>query len=146
LTKYWLPVLLWMALIFSASTDALSATRTSRILGPLLRWIHPGISDEAVRRVQYGVRKLGHLTEYAVLAVLVWRARFRPMRGETRPWSWPAAGMALGVAVLYAVSDEVHQGFVPTRDGRVQDVLLDGCGALVGLAAVWSWRRWRKGE
>ncbi|MBN2507002.1 MAG: VanZ family protein [Verrucomicrobia bacterium] len=165
--RYWTPVILWMALIFSASTDTLSSARTSRILGPFLRWIHPGVSEQAIHRVQVVVRKGGHVTEYAVLALLASRALRRggsrtpaprggrasgPAAGvgggpgDSGPprWRWSQAGVALGVAVLYAITDEWHQGLVPTRDGRATDVLWDAAGAAAGLAGAWVWGRWKR--
>jgi VanZ family protein len=143
--KYWLPVALWMALIFSASSDALSSRRTSRIIGPFLRWLILGVSDATVYRVQYTVRKAAHMGEYAVLAVLVWRAARQPRRDEDCPWDWKPAGLALGVSVLYAVTDEWHQMFVPSREGRFGDVIFDAAGAALGLLAARAWHRWRRG-
>lgn len=141
--RYWLPVLLWCALIFGFSSDAGSSRRTSRLIGPVLRWLVPGISDDAVHRVQYGVRKAAHVTEYAALALLVWRARRKPVRGDTRPWRWPEAWFALACAALFAVSDELHQATVPGREGRVTDVLIDTAGALAGLLALRAYGKWR---
>jgi VanZ family protein len=133
-----------MALIFGFSTEAGAPRHTSRILGPLLRWINPGLSDETIQRVQLVVRKSAHLTEYAVLALLVWRARRRPVRGDRRPWRRSDMFFALAVAALFAATDEWHQSFVPSREGRFTDVLIDSTGAAVGLLAGWSWGRWRK--
>lgn len=142
--KYWLPVLIWMLMIFSASTDAMSTRRTSRIIGPLLRWLKPDISEAAIYRVQYVARKGAHMTEYAVLALLLWRARRKPARQDLRPWRWAQAGFAFGLAALYAASDEFHQSWVPSREGRVADVFLDVAGAGLGLLAFWAIGRWRK--
>src|SRR6266699_7301111 len=72
--KYWLPLLVWLGLIFIGSTDLMSAEHTSRIIGPILRWFRPDISAETVMQVQFLVRKTGHVTEYAILAMLIWRA------------------------------------------------------------------------
>src|ERR1051325_8062067 len=72
--RHWLPVLVWMALIFVGSTDVMSAEQTSRIIAPLLRWLKPNISVEAIAQVQFFVRKGAHLSEYAILALLLWRA------------------------------------------------------------------------
>lgn len=135
--KYWLPVVLWMALIIGGSTGALSAQRTSRVIGPLLRWFKPDVSDETIRAAQFCIRKTGHVTVYAVLACLVWRARRKPLRGDTRPWHWREAAEAAGFAALYAATDEWHQSFVPSREGSVADVLLDACGAWLGLVVLW---------
>jgi VanZ family protein len=52
----------------------MSAEHTSRFIGPLLHWLYPTISPFTILRVQLFVRKLAHVSEYAVLAVLLYRA------------------------------------------------------------------------
>jgi VanZ family protein len=142
--KYWGPVILWMALIFSASSDAGSTEHSSRILGPLLRWLLPGLSTEAIDGWVTGIRKAAHVTEYAVLAGLVWRALRKPVKENPRPWDWKQAGLALACAAAYAASDEFHQSFVPSRQGQVTDWLFDVVGATLGLLGLWLLGRWRK--
>ena len=66
------------------------------------------------------LRKIAHAAEYAVLGVLLLRAVGKEL---------PAA--AIGIA--YAVTDEVHQAFVPGRQGAVLDVLIDAVGVLIGV-------------
>src|SRR5438093_4581488 len=72
--KHWLPVLVWIAVIFVGSSDLMSAEHTSRFLGPFLRWLKPDVTADAIAKVQLFVRKVAHLTEYAILAILLWRA------------------------------------------------------------------------
>jgi len=123
--KYWLPVLAWMIFIFAGSTDLLSAEHTSRFIGPFLRWFAPDISDATVTSVQLFVRKAGHLTEYAILAALLYRAlRQRIQR---------AAAGAFVIAAVYAALDEVHQSFVTTRTASPWDIAIDCAGAVAGL-------------
>ena len=133
---YWLPVLLWAAFIFLMSTEAGSTRRTSRIIGPILRWFYPQVRDETIARVQFVARKTAHFCEYAWLAILLWRARRQAAWNDPRPWRWSEAWFALGLAALFAVSDEWHQSFVPGRDAKPLDVLLDTAGALGGLGMV----------
>ena len=61
---------------------------------------------------------------------------------------WRLACWALvalfGLAALYAVTDEFHQTFVPSRQGQIVDVFIDSLGAALGLFAVWMAVRWRK--
>ncbi|MFM7803130.1 MAG: VanZ family protein [Verrucomicrobiota bacterium] len=139
--RYWGPLVLWMAVIFWASSDAESGRRGSRLLGPLLRWLLPESSADTIDGLLFLLRKVAHVSEYAVLAVLagrpfeVWPG---PSGSGTR--SRPAL-LAWGFCVLYAVSDEWHQSFVPTRVGTAWDVLIDGVGAALGLAAAMLWRR-----
>ena len=141
---YWLPVFVWMVLIFSASGDAASFQHSSRIIGPLLHWLLPNLSPATVNLIVTAVRKCAHLTEYAVLALLFWRARRKPGFRDRRPWDWSLAGEALWVTMFYAATDEFHQTFVPSREGCVRDVLIDSCGAVGGLCALWLLFRLRK--
>ncbi len=130
--KYWLPVLFWLGLIFIGSTDALSAEHTSRFLVPFLRWLDPHISWTTLNSLQVLIRKLGHLTEYAILATLVWRALRLGIVWKS-PISSPFWSTLIGCAI-FAASDEFHQSFVPSRTSSLHDVMIDLCGALIGLA------------
>lgn len=87
------------------------------------------------------VRKSGHVAEYALLAILVWRAA---RTAYDKSWSWKAAWLALAIVAVYAATDEVHQSFVSTRQGSVFDVFLDTAGGACGLALLWCWGRWRR--
>ena len=152
LLKYWLPVVLWLALIFSASADKASGHRSSRIIAPIVRWLVPNISQKNLETIVYSVRKTAHLTEYAVLALLLWRAlaSFRSRRDNeadsTAPsgFPWRAAAIAFALATLYAITDEFHQTFVPSRQGQALDVFIDAFGAALGLLGLWLVGRWRK--
>jgi VanZ family protein len=141
--KYWLPAGIWMVLIFSASGDARSYQHSSRIIVPIMRWLFPGISAQALDLAVLLVRKCAHLTEYAVLALLFWRAIRRPIKRDPRPWSWTLAGRVLLCVAFYAASDEFHQLFVPTRDASLRDVAIDTCGAALGIFMLWGMHRWR---
>src|SRR5665213_4485480 len=114
--KYWLPVLLWMALIFSASADARSYQHSSTLFEPLLHWLFPQMLQPHVEMIHHAFRKCGHLTEYAVLALLLWRAIHRTKKKNLRHpnlpesgtggWKWDEAGLALAIVFCYAASDE----------------------------------------
>jgi VanZ family protein len=139
--KYWLPVLVWMGIIFSASGDSSSFKHSSRIIGPLVHWLLPDLSEQAIHGIVIFVRKCAHVAEYAVLALLVWRALRQPGERGDAPWRWSDAGLALLLVALYAASDEIHQGFVPAREASVRDVMLDTSGAALGLLCLWVvWR------
>lgn len=136
MNKYWLPVILWMGLIFFMSTDTGSAAHTSRILEPLLRWMNPQISRAAIEQAHFLVRKCGHLSEYAVLAVLCWRALMHSRSAKSSDQAMKCAIIAFIVSVIYAASDEYHQSFIPTRGPSVRDVMIDSCGSLLGLTVL----------
>jgi VanZ family protein len=137
--KYWLPLLIWLAVIFAGSTTSMSTERTSRYMVPLLLWLKPGMSPNTSWIIVVVVRKCAHVSEYAVLGVLLWRAL----------WSLPALrrktlivfGAVLLGCALFAASDELHQMFVKSRTPAVHDVLLDVAGALFGLLIAASFAR-----
>lgn len=76
------------------------------------------------------LRKLAHAAEYAILGALLVRAGVR-------------ARLALALGVLYAVTDELHQTFVPGRAGRPLDVAVDAAGLVLGIV-VWERVRSRR--
>src|SRR5881628_1148966 len=135
---YWLPALVWMVVIYSASSDPKSFQHSSRIIEPILRWLFPHLSDQAVDGIVFAVRKCAHVTEYAILGLLFWRALRQPLRHESRPWRGSQARLAVLLVALYAASDELHQLFVPNRQASVLDVLLDTSGAAIGLLVFWG--------
>lgn len=137
--KRLLPALIWCAIIFIGSTDLLSSNNTSRWIDPIIRWFDPGISNLDLDRVMHIIRKGGHVTEYAILAILLWRAIPKETTSKIgSPWRWPDAAIAQGACAFFAMSDEYHQSFIPTRTAAVKDVLIDATGAAIGLALVWA--------
>jgi VanZ family protein len=142
--KYWLPVLVCMGLIFCASSDQHSFQHSSRLIAPLLRWLFPQISEESTHAVVVAARKGAHLTEYAILALLLWRAFRQQSAKEEDLWSWTLMIQTLLLVALFAASDEFHQKFVPTREASVVDVLIDSTGGFLALLFLWVAGRWRQ--
>jgi VanZ family protein len=138
--SHWMPILAWMLLIFAGSSDVLSAEHTSRFIVPFLRWLDPQISFAAIAACHVILRKLGHFTEYAILAALLWRG----LRGTfTAVGSSLLALATFVIAAGFAASDEFHQSFVPSRTASARDVMIDCLGALcaIALCALFASRR-----
>ncbi len=137
--RFWryAPLLVWMLVIFLASTGELSAPNTSRILRPLLIWLFPNISEERLMIVHFFVRKAAHFAEYAILGFLAARA-FITSSHESLRRAW--FFFALLLVVLYSLSDEYHQSFVASRTGSIYDSLIDIAGGLTALAAFALWQ------
>ena len=106
--RAWAPVIVWAAVIFAFSS--IPSLGTGLGTWDLL------------------LRKLAHLTEYAILGALLLRAIGR-------------SGPAILAGGLYAVSDEVHQHFVRGRHGAWYDVVIDTIGVTIGVLA---WQRSRQ--
>jgi VanZ family protein len=141
--RYWLPVLVWLGVIFLGSTEFMSGERTSRIIDPVLRWLLPALSDESVGKVVFLVRKTAHLVEYSILAILLWRALRGGAEAGAAPWCWRQASGVWLMGVVCAMADEFHQVWVSGRYGTWGDVLLDALGAAIGLLVLWGVGRWR---
>lgn len=111
--RFWLPAIAVMAVIFVLSSQ--SGLRVSE--------------DPDVDRP---FRVTGHLLAFATLAACLLLAFSRGQRPRARD-----AVMAYGLTLLFALSDEWHQSFVPGRSGRLDDVVTDAIGALLGLGVAW---------
>ena len=97
------------------------------------------MSPKAIWIILVVARKCAHVTEYAVLALLLWRAlRSVPV---LRAKTLMVLGAVLLGCALFAASDEFHQEFVRSRTASVRDVLLDVGGALLGLLIGLSFAR-----
>jgi len=136
--KYWLPPLLWMAVIVGFSTDAGSSEHTESWLLPFLRTFAPWATPALLEALHGLTRKLAHLSEYAILAALWLRAFVRGRNLSPRP----AGLLALAISVAWAILDELHQSFVPSRTASLADVLVDTVGALIALTVAHvGWRQ-----
>jgi VanZ family protein len=129
--KNWLPVLVWLAVIFLGSTDLMSAEHTSRLIVPFVRWLKPDISPQTLAWIHLMIRKGAHLSEYAVLALLLLRAAgYIPNLKRSTQILYLSAWIA---CVFVATTDEFHQRFVRSRGASVRDIMIDSAGAILGL-------------
>src|SRR5260370_8216054 len=126
------PLVVWAALILIGSSSVLSGSNTSVVLRPLL-WLFPHASEATLALIHFLVRKAGHLTEYAILALLAARA-FRTSSHEllrTR-WFW----ISLLLVVAYSLSDEFHQSFVPSRTASIYHSIIAPLRGLTPLVLL----------
>jgi VanZ family protein len=127
------PLILWAVLIFIGSTDLLSASNTGGLLRRTLLWVFPHTSDATLNTIHFVVRKTGHFTEYAIFALLAARAFRTSFRKMVRSrWFWAS----LLLVVVYALGDEFHQSFVPSRGASIYDSMIDSLGGLTALALL----------
>ena len=129
--RYWLPLLIWLGVMFAGSTNLMSSQQTSRYTVPLLLLFNPGVSPHASWIILVVLRKSAHITEYAILSFLLWRS----LRSSSalRAKTIICFGAALLGCAIFAASDEFHQTFVKSRTPSFRDVLLDVAGATLGL-------------
>jgi len=131
----WLPVALWITVIAGLGSSGFHHEQTSRLLAPLLRWLLSDWSDPQLAALHGGIRKGAHVTEYAIAAVLTFRALWLSGRATTRA---AAALPILTLTAAVAVADEARQARMETRTGSPHDVALDVAGGALGLGiAPW---------
>ena len=115
--RFWLPVVVWCMIIFYLS----GLPNLSSGLGV---W-------------DLIFRKIAHITEYGILTMLLWRAfNFHNVKN--------VYNLSGTLAVLYAISDEIHQGFVPTRHPSFYDILFDAFGVFLVLFLITKISRLRR--
>lgn len=133
----WTAVLSWLVLIFYLSSQpAVESDELSKKVTKVIVDIVDKIIDlddgksgiDLVEEFNHIVRKYAHFTSYLVLGLLVMNALFR-----SKVLGFKAFIFSLAFSIFYAVSDEVHQLFVPGRGAQVTDVLIDSLGAFVGI-------------
>jgi VanZ family protein len=137
------PLALWIIFISFASTSEFSAANTSQVLRPLLLWFFPNLSEAQLAAAHFLTRKAGHFTEYAVLAFLARRAFISSSQTFLQRY-WFQIGMAL--VVIYALLDEFHQSFVPSRTPSLYDSAIDAAGGLAILIIFRFCRRRSRGN
>ncbi len=127
----WIVLILWMALIFFFSSqvaeqsEQLSDGITEKIVAVMVK-VNPN-AKIAVEKISFFVRKNAHFLVFLVLGVLTVNALRCSGVGGYR-----GILAAIAVCVFYAITDEIHQLFVPGRSCQFTDVLIDSAGATVG--------------
>ena len=114
----------------------MSSSQTSPFLNSLFVWLLPTASVDELKQLLFATRKGAHAAEYALLAVLIYRALQLSSSEDVRKRTWVLTLFAWLLAILYAASDEWHQSFVPSRTAALGDVLIDSTGAALGLLVL----------
>lgn len=135
--RCWLPAISMAILISAFSTHYFSSEQTGRVIYPILKWLFPSANHRTLYLMHVGIRKLAHVTEFGIFSITV----FHGVRGNRSGWRWSWAILTLLIAVAYAGLDEWHQSFVPMREARVRDVMIDATGALIAQFAVWMYAK-----
>ena len=124
--------ILIMAFIFlqSALPADLSKEESNLIVQALIEFLHVD-----AKILSFAVRKCAHFTEYLLLGMSLFATvREYDPDGLERNEQWRrTALLSWGIGALYALTDEVHQAFVPGRSCEIRDMLIDSCGVAAGV-------------
>ena len=100
----------------------------------MLEFFHIVVSPSTFRFVHHILRKLAHLSEYAIFYMLLYGSF---SGGQDFSWRGRKALAALAIAAIYSLSDEFHQLFVPGRGSSIVDCGIDSAGATAGMLLVY---------
>lgn len=128
--RRYVPLLLWIGVIFFLSSGQGSSGKTSLIIRPVLEFLFPSASEETLGFYHGVIRKFAHLSEYAVLGVLACRAFRSSIELHHR---YRTIVAAIAVVLLTASLDEFNQSFNPLRTGTPWDVAIDATGGIIAI-------------
>ena len=111
---YWLPFLLWLLLIYSFSS-------------------HPTKATSDIYWEDFIIKKLAHIVEYAILTAFLYRALLSSGIRKKE-----AALTSIFFALVYGMTDEYHQSFIPGREPRIRDIVFDTIGSLLAIFIIWK--------
>jgi VanZ family protein len=129
----------WMALIFYLSSQPASqsnelSNRVTEVIVETIEKVAPEIaSNWDLKELNHFIRKNAHFFSYFVLGVLVMNALYQK--------GYRKFVLSLIICILYSISDEIHQTFVPGRGGNIIDVIIDSSGSFIGIGLYLKVRR-----
>ena len=125
-----LAVVLWMAIIFklSAQPGEQSNILSAKVTNVIVSVVQQFQPDVNVVSLNYFIRKCAHFLAYLVLGIIVLFAMRRIGLMDKK-----GVGFTLLFCISYAITDELHQAFVPGRTPKLLDVLIDSSGASLGI-------------
>ncbi len=127
--RYFTPALLWMILIFYMSSQVGndSAGMSDMIVSFIQSLIHDITTVEvSINTLSFIIRKSAHVIEYMILTFFFLYAFYKNKYNKYLLYS-------ASLSVLYAMSDELHQTFIPGRSGTAVDVGIDTIGVVLAL-------------
>ncbi len=131
---WWVLIIIWCSFIFYQSgKPAVESSKSSMYIVSCMNSILGSVIGPGNFEVtETPIRKTAHVMEYLVLGMLLFNGFIRD--GQIRR----TFGFSAGTGILYAITDEVHQHFVPGRAMRAFDVLIDTIGVFLGIMLVYG--------
>ncbi len=135
---WWLTTLAWAVEIFYLSTPSFGGTLSRSLLAQMLDSLHLSVSPNTLYVLDSMLRKLAHLTEYSIFALLLYGC-FASRDGFY--WRPRLASWCVTVASAYSLTDEFHQLFSPGRHASLIDCAIDTIGAAIAMLMVYGGSR-----
>jgi len=133
-----LATLVWAVLVFYLSTERFGSDFSQILVAQALSLLHISVSPRTFHILDTLLRKIAHMTEYGILAFLVYGSF-----AEQQPFRWRLrqAIRCVGIVGLYSLTDELHQRYVPGRNASLVDCGIDVAGAAIAVIMIFEARR-----
>lgn len=135
---WWLTTLAWAAEIFYLSTPSFNGSVSESLLAKILDSLHLSVSLGTLDVLDSLLRKLAHLAEYSIFALLLYGC-FGGRDGYR--WRPRLASWCVAAASAYSLTDELHQVFSPGRHASLIDCGIDTTGAAIAMVLVYGCSR-----
>lgn len=87
--------------------------------------------EEVLSEIEHIIRKLAHFSLYTLVGILL-----MSLMSTYKLTNIKRIGISMGLGVLYAISDEIHQYFIPERTALIGDIFIDSSGVVVGICII----------
>lgn len=126
----WILLLVWMYIIFSFSnqTGGDSGGLSGKIVQVIINIFNIDTTENIYNTLQFAVRKLAHATEYFILGILVFNALYNTINSIKK-----IPLISITICIIYSITDELHQFFIPDRVASIKDCIIDSTGSLFGI-------------
>jgi VanZ family protein len=131
--KYWIPVIIFLGIIFWMSGARFTFGHTSEFIFPILYSLFPGLSPEDASVILGWIRAFAHIIEYFLLGFLLSRAfpgNYFKISGFKK------CIIIIILLTFFALGDELHQSFVPSRNASPLDVGFDLIGGFLSQIII----------
>lgn len=118
-------LILWMIFIFVMSS--FNANESSNQSGMIVSFISSIFNISDTKLLSLIIRKGAHFTEYFILGILSINYFIKYKKNIKYSYL---------MCIIYAISDEIHQLFVPGRSCQITDIFIDSLGAVIGIILI----------
>lgn len=128
LTIIWMLIIFW----FSSQNSTQSSGTSQKVIKAVLKIVSNVEQEQEniiVEQMQHIVRKMAHFSIYMIGGILL----INLVSTYTAKKAWMYAWL---IGTMYAITDEIHQYFVPGRSCEIRDVVIDSSGVIIGIVMV----------
>ena len=126
-------VIIWMLIIFIMSSfNAVDSADQSNFIVDIIARLF-NISN--IAKLTIIVRKIAHFSEYFILGLLL----INLFKNNKKKYLYTEV-----IGIIYAISDEIHQLFVPGRSGKIMDIIIDNTGIIIAIIVIITYKNLTK--